>query len=55
MFNKHHDQLSGTVNNGTRYLLFTSIWTVAGSFLLMLLFLHSADAGILTSVVVHLA
>lgn len=54
MFNKHHSQLSGAVNDRTRYLLFTSIWTVAGSLALMLLFLLSGDGGFLTSVVVHL-
>ncbi|KAF9785753.1 hypothetical protein BJ322DRAFT_1056193 [Thelephora terrestris] len=54
MFNKHHNELSGGVSDRTRYLLFTSIWTVCGSFVLMLLFLVFANAGIFTSVVVHL-
>lgn len=54
MFNKHHNELSGAVRDRTRYLLFTSIWTVSGSFILMLLFLLFADAGVFTSVLVHL-
>lgn len=54
MFNKHHNQLSGAVNNGARYLLFTSVWTVTGSFFLMLLFSLFSNAGIFTSVAVHL-
>ncbi|KAF9650317.1 hypothetical protein BDM02DRAFT_3112290 [Thelephora ganbajun] len=54
MFNEHHSQLFDAVNDKTRYLLFTSIWTVTGSFILMLLFLLFSDAGIFTSVVVHL-
>jgi hypothetical protein len=53
MFNKHHNQLSGSVNNGARYLLFTSIWTIAGSSFLVVFFM--LFAGALTSVAVHLA
>lgn len=54
MFNKHHNQLSSSVNDRTRYLLFTSIWTVAGSSILAFLFSFYLDVGIFTSVLVHL-
>ena len=54
MFNRHHNQLSSAVNDRARYLLFTSIWTVTGSFILVLLFLYPAETGVLTSVAVHL-
>jgi len=54
MFDKHDGQLSSAVNDRARYLLFTSAWTVIGSIILMLFFLRSADAGILTSVIVHI-
>jgi len=54
MFNKHHNELSTAVNDRARYLLFASAWTVIGSIILMLMFLRSADTGIMTSVIVHL-
>ena len=55
MFNKHHNQFSGAVNDRTRYLLFTSIWTVTGSTILVLLFSLLSSGGVFTSVAAHLA
>jgi len=55
MFDRHHNQISGAVNDRTRYLLFTSIWTVAGSSVLILLFSLLSNGGIFTNVAVHLA
>lgn len=53
-FNAHHNYLSVTVRDRTRFLLFTSAWTIVFSFLFMILFLHSAANGsALTSVGSH--
>ncbi|PSS29777.1 hypothetical protein EW026_g6039 [Hermanssonia centrifuga] len=53
-YNAHHNFPSTGVRDRTRFLLFTSIWTVFFSFLYMILFLHSASSGsVLTSVGSH--
>ncbi|KAI0347858.1 hypothetical protein BDW22DRAFT_1349932 [Trametopsis cervina] len=53
-FNAHHNYFSTDERDRTRFLLFTSIWTIFFSFLYMLLFLHSASSGsVLTSVGSH--
>jgi len=53
-FNTHHNPLSSAVSTRTRFLLFTSIWTVVGSALLLILFMHSATGSVMTSVASHL-
>ncbi|KAI0803299.1 hypothetical protein BC629DRAFT_118256 [Irpex lacteus] len=53
-FNAHHNYFSTDERDRTRYLLFTSIWTVFFSALYSLLFFHSAANGsVLTSVGSH--
>ncbi|KAJ3526322.1 hypothetical protein NM688_g8276 [Phlebia brevispora] len=43
-FNKHHNYPSISVRDKTRFLLFTSTWTILGCFFYMILFLRSASA-----------
>ncbi|KAH8094641.1 hypothetical protein BXZ70DRAFT_350502 [Cristinia sonorae] len=52
-FNKHHNYLSISIRDKTRFILFTSIWTIVVAFLFMILFLHSAGGSVLTSVGSH--
>ncbi|KAF7289287.1 Aldehyde dehydrogenase [Mycena indigotica] len=54
MFNMHHNQRSLTERDRVRFALFTSSWTVIFSSLILVLFWHSADGSILTSILVHL-
>lgn len=54
MYNSHHNYLSVNVRDRTRYILFTSCWTVLFSLFYLALFLHSASTGsVLTSVLSH--
>ncbi|EIW63824.1 uncharacterized protein TRAVEDRAFT_157574 [Trametes versicolor FP-101664 SS1] len=52
-FNLRHDYLSIDVRDRTRYLLFTSCWTIFFSLFYFALFLHSPTGGIMTSVLSH--
>ncbi|KAJ7072878.1 hypothetical protein C8F01DRAFT_973476 [Mycena amicta] len=54
MFNAHHNERSLTERDRVRFALFTSSWTVLFSSLILVLFLHSADGSMLTSIIVHL-
>lgn len=49
-----HNERSLTERDRVRFTLFTSTWTVAFSTLLLVLFLHSPDGSVLTSVLVHI-
>ncbi|KAH9885420.1 hypothetical protein C8Q73DRAFT_740899 [Cubamyces lactineus] len=51
-YNLRHDYLSLAVRDRTRYLLFTSCWTIFFSLFYFALFLHS-PSGIMTSVLSH--
>ncbi|KZT02227.1 uncharacterized protein LAESUDRAFT_730411 [Laetiporus sulphureus 93-53] len=54
MYNRHHNYLSTSVRDRTRYILFTSAWTVFLSLFYLALFWHSSSAGsVLTSVLSH--
>ncbi|KAI0801386.1 hypothetical protein C8Q74DRAFT_1190521 [Fomes fomentarius] len=52
-FNLRHDYLSAAVRDRTRFLLFTSCWTIFFSLFYFALFIHSPTGGILTSVLSH--
>ncbi|KIP03209.1 hypothetical protein PHLGIDRAFT_77973 [Phlebiopsis gigantea 11061_1 CR5-6] len=52
-YNAHHNYLSVTERDRTRFLLFTSIWTIVLSSLYSVLFFHSATGSFLTSVGSH--
>lgn len=52
-FNLRHDYLSTAVRDRTRFLLFTSCWTIFFSLFYFALFIHSPTGGILTSVLSH--
>ncbi|KAI0673934.1 hypothetical protein C8Q78DRAFT_661244 [Trametes maxima] len=54
-FNLRHDYLSIDVRDRTRFLLFTSCWTIFFSLFYFALFLHSPSGGIMTSIVSHAA
>ncbi|KAF7294035.1 Aldehyde dehydrogenase [Mycena kentingensis (nom. inval.)] len=54
MFNTHHNQRGDTERDRVRFALFTSSWTVVLSTLILVLFWHSADGSVLTSILVHL-
>ena len=51
-FNLRHDYLSIDVRDRTRFLLFTSCWTIFFGLFYFALFLHSTS-GLLTSVLSH--
>ncbi|KAH9923683.1 uncharacterized protein B0H18DRAFT_459984 [Fomitopsis serialis] len=54
MYNSHHNYLSHSVRDRTRYILFTSCWTVFFSLFYLALFWHSASTGsVATSVMSH--
>ncbi|KAJ6457057.1 hypothetical protein C8R47DRAFT_174573 [Mycena vitilis] len=52
-FNMLHNERSLSERDRVRFALFTSIWTVVFSGLMLVLFWHSSDGSILTSVVAH--
>ncbi|KAF7353846.1 Aldehyde dehydrogenase [Mycena venus] len=53
-FNMLHNQRSLSERDRVRFTLFTSTWTIFFSGLLLMLFWHSSDGSILTSVLAHL-
>ncbi|KAJ7684383.1 hypothetical protein DFH06DRAFT_1027258 [Mycena polygramma] len=53
-FNMLHNERSLSERDRVRFALFTSIWTVVFSGLMLVLFWHSSDGSILTSVLAHL-
>lgn len=54
MYNSHHNYLSLSVRDRSRYILFTSCWTVFFSLFYLALFWHAASNGsVLTSVLSH--
>ncbi|KAK7035932.1 aldehyde dehydrogenase [Favolaschia claudopus] len=53
-FNMLHNQRSLTERDRVRFTLFTSTWTIFFSGLLIMLFWHSSDGSILTSIISHL-
>ncbi|KAF7324451.1 Aldehyde dehydrogenase [Mycena sanguinolenta] len=53
-FNMLHNERNTTERDRVRFTLFTSTWTLLFSGLLLVLFWHSADGSILTSVLSHL-
>ncbi|KAF8221795.1 hypothetical protein L208DRAFT_1462280 [Tricholoma matsutake] len=53
-YNSHHNYRNFTNRDRVRYTLFASTWTVVGSIFYLILFLHSPDGSILTSVASHL-
>jgi len=55
MYDAQANYPSLDVRDRTRFILFTSWWTVLGSIILGLLFWHSSAGSILTSVASHLA
>ncbi|GJE89632.1 MARVEL domain-containing protein [Phanerochaete sordida] len=52
-YNAHHNYLNTSERDRTRFLLFTSIWTIVFSTLYSLLFFQSPDGSFLTSVGSH--
>lgn len=52
-FNSHHNFFNTSERDRTRFLLFTSIWTVVFSAVYTMLFFHSPDGSFLTSVGSH--
>ncbi|KAI9066553.1 hypothetical protein FKP32DRAFT_1589632 [Trametes sanguinea] len=52
-FNLRHDFLSIAVRDRTRFLLFTSCWTIFFGLFYFALFIHSPTGGIMTSVLSH--
>ncbi|KAJ7184542.1 hypothetical protein C8R46DRAFT_1064372 [Mycena filopes] len=53
-FNMLHNQRSLSERDRVRFTLFSSTWTVFLSALMLILFLHSPDGSVLTSVLTHL-
>jgi len=53
-YNSNHNYLNLTNRDRVRYTLFASIWTVVGSIFYLIIFLHSPNGSILTSVASHL-
>ncbi|KAF8191642.1 hypothetical protein K438DRAFT_1675742 [Mycena galopus ATCC 62051] len=53
-FNMLHNQRSLSERDRVRFTLFTTTWTIFSSGLLLILFWHSSDGSILTSVLSHL-
>ncbi|KAF5385107.1 hypothetical protein D9615_000958 [Tricholomella constricta] len=53
-FNAHHNYRNTSERDRVRYALFASIWTIIGSSLFLILFIHSATGSIMTSVAAHL-
>ncbi|KAJ7215312.1 hypothetical protein B0H12DRAFT_1205670 [Mycena haematopus] len=53
-FNMLHNQRSLTERDRVRFTLFTSTWTILFSGILLVLFWHSTDGSVLTSVLSHL-
>ena len=54
MYNSHHNYLSLSVRDRSRYILFTSCWTVFFSLFYLALSWHSSSNGsVLTSVLSH--
>ncbi|KAF7341020.1 hypothetical protein MSAN_02087700 [Mycena sanguinolenta] len=53
-FNKFHNETSIDERDRVRFTLFASIWTIVFSALLLVLFMHSPNGSMLTSVLVHL-
>ena len=53
MYNSHHNYLSLSVRDRSRYILFTSCWTVFFSLFYLALFLHSSSGSVVTSVLSH--
>ncbi|KAJ7075614.1 hypothetical protein B0H15DRAFT_653478 [Mycena belliarum] len=53
-FNKHPEDRTLGQQDRVRFTLFASIWTVVFSALFFILFMHSANGSVLTSVLSHL-
>ncbi|KAJ7075615.1 hypothetical protein B0H15DRAFT_894195 [Mycena belliarum] len=53
-FNKHPEARTLGEQDRVRFTLFASIWTVVFSALFLILFMHSANGSVLTSVLSHL-
>ncbi|KAJ7491028.1 hypothetical protein FB451DRAFT_1124642 [Mycena latifolia] len=53
-FNMLHNERSPSERDRVRFALFTSTWTIFFSGLILILFWHSADGSVLTSVLSHL-
>ncbi|KAJ7494365.1 hypothetical protein B0H11DRAFT_2156159 [Mycena galericulata] len=53
-FNMLHNERTLTERDRVRFTLFTSTWTVIFSTLMLVLFWHSSDGSVLTSVLSHL-
>jgi len=53
-YNMKHNYQSLTNRDRVRFTLFASTWTVAGSIFFLVLFMHSSDGSVLTSVASHL-
>ncbi|KAJ6541530.1 hypothetical protein B0H19DRAFT_316853 [Mycena capillaripes] len=53
-FNKHNDEVNLSERDRVRFTLFASTWTIVFSALFLILFAHSANGSILTSVLAHL-
>ncbi|KAJ6601003.1 hypothetical protein DFH09DRAFT_1020226 [Mycena vulgaris] len=53
-FNKHKNERTLSERDRVRFTLFASTWTIAFSTLFLILFMHSANGSILTSVLSHL-
>ncbi|KAJ6567149.1 hypothetical protein B0H19DRAFT_1139715 [Mycena capillaripes] len=53
-FNMLHNQRSLSERDRVRFALFTSTWTIFFSGLMAVLFWHSSDGSVLTSVLAHL-
>ncbi|KAF8326367.1 uncharacterized protein EI90DRAFT_1945660 [Cantharellus anzutake] len=54
LYNKHHNYPRVKVRDATRFILFSSTWTVVFSLAFLGLFLHSADGSVATSIISHL-
>ncbi|KAJ7236092.1 hypothetical protein B0H12DRAFT_1204545 [Mycena haematopus] len=53
-FNKFHNEQTIDERDRVRFTLFASIWTVVFSALFLILFMHSPNGSMLTSVLAHL-